>query len=141
MEHRVKLIFPEKAHFSFSLSIRVTDLNYGGHMGNECILKYAQEARMAFFANFGASEKDFFGTSMIQADAMIQYLAEGYFNDIIQIDIAVVEPGSRSFNLFYKMTNKTRNNVLAFAKTGMVCFDYNSGKTTPIPEKFLEAIS
>lgn len=140
MSDRVKIVFPNQVHFLHELKIRVTDLNYGGHMGNEKVLMYAQEARMAFFHSIQASEKNFFGTGIIQADAQIQYKAEGFFNDEIQVQIAVAEVATRSFNLYYRMENMTQQNTLAMAKTGMVCFDYQIRKPAPVPVEFLNAL-
>ena len=32
---RVKISFPEKAHFSTDLAVRMADINYGNHLGHD----------------------------------------------------------------------------------------------------------
>ena len=55
---RIKLELPE--HFSFltQIPIRITDINYGGHAGNDSILAMLHEARIQVLQQFAYNEKD-----------------------------------------------------------------------------------
>ena len=99
---RMKIDMPKEWHFSITMKVRVTDLNYGNHLANQQFLAFAQEARMAYFAQYGFTELDFGGTSLIQADAAITYKGEGHLNDEVQIEVAAQTEGGSSFNIFYK---------------------------------------
>ncbi len=133
---RVKIESPESYVHESLLTVRVTDLNYGNHLGNDRVLGYTQEARIQFFKSHNMSELDFWGTSLIQGDAAISYRSEGFLNDQIKIEIAVNDVTNSSFDLVYRLTNETTNQVLALAKTRMVCFDYDTRKVTAIPQGF-----
>lgn len=133
---RIKIETPESYAFETNLEVRVTDLNYGNHLGNDKVLSYMQEARVQFFRSYNMSELDFWGTSLIQGDAAISYKSEGFLNDSIKIEIAVNDISNSSFDLVYTLTNKTTDKLLALAKTRMVCFDYDNRKVTSVPETF-----
>ncbi|NNG26771.1 MAG: thioesterase, partial [Ignavibacteriaceae bacterium] len=55
---RIKIDPPEKFMFNTEITIRVTDLNYGAHLGNDSVLSICHEARMRFLKHFGYSELD-----------------------------------------------------------------------------------
>ena len=131
---RMKIAMPDDWHFSTQIVVRVTDLNYGNHLGNEQFLAYAQIARVAFLEKHGFTELDFGGVSLIQADAAIIYKGEGHLNDTVTIGVAAVQEGNSSFNLFYRFTNETTSRIMAEIRTAIVCFDYEKGKPVGIPE-------
>lgn len=133
---RIRISDPEKYLFTCKLTVRVADLNYGNHLANDRILSFAQEARVLFLKSKGYSELDFFGTSLIQGDAAISYLSEGFLGDEIQIDLAISDLSQSSFDFVYAMKNLTTGKKLALAKTRMVCFDYNTRKVTKLPVSF-----
>ena len=62
---RVKLKIPDFFHFETLLTIRVSDLNYGGHLGNDSFLTLAHESRVQFFKSMNMTERNFFGSSLI----------------------------------------------------------------------------
>ena len=131
---RMKIDMPKEWHFSITMKVRVTDLNYGNHLANQQFLAFAQEARMAYFAQYGFTELDFGGNSLIKADAAITFKGEGHLNDEVQIDVAAHTEGGSSFNIFYKFTNLTKNKPMAEIRTALVCFDYTKGKPVALSE-------
>ncbi len=56
---RIKIQLPEKFSFSTTIKIRITDLNYGGHVGNDVFLSLIHEARQQFLIAHGYSELSF----------------------------------------------------------------------------------
>lgn len=133
---RIKIDLP--AHFSFSINIpiRITDLNYGGHVGNDSILSIIHEARVQFLKHFGFQELNFGGVGLIMRDVAIEFKSELFYGDSI---IASVTPGEFSkvaFDLFYKIEKESADQkiVIAIAKTGMVCYNYTQKKITMVPE-------
>ncbi|MCH5718100.1 acyl-CoA thioesterase [Niabella hibiscisoli] len=53
---RIKVPLPPHFTFSTSIAIRITDVNYGGHVGNDAILSIIHEARLQFLKALGYSE-------------------------------------------------------------------------------------
>ncbi len=141
--NRVKLKFPkEKSLFQAIIPIRITDLNYGNHLGNDQLLSILHEARVQLLQFYGFSETEIFGVSLIMADVMIAYKNEGFYGDVLKIDLYIEDITTRSFDILYKVhcNRKEKPIMIAEAKTGMVCFDYNDRKIQEIPRAFLEKI-
>ena len=135
---RIKLELPSHFHFSTVLAVRVSDLNYGNHLGNDRFLAYMQEARMKFFSSLGYSEINLAGAAVIMGDAVVVYKKECFYGDNLKIEVTVSDLGKRSFDLYYKFTRASDNEIVCEGKTGMVCFDYSTRKTVNIPSAFRE---
>lgn len=133
---RIKLSVPEKSHFSTTIKLRISDINYGGHLGNDAVLSLAHEARMQFLAHYGWKELDVAGCGLIQSDTAIVYKSEGYYGDEIQIDISIYDMHRCGFDIFYAMKNLSSGKDLAYVKTGMITYDYSKAKVMGLPVVF-----
>jgi acyl-CoA thioesterase FadM len=56
---RIKLQLPQQFIFSTLIPVRITDINYGNHVGNDAILSLLHEARMQFLNKAGYTELEF----------------------------------------------------------------------------------
>ena len=141
---RVKIKFPEqKPLYTATIPVRIGDINYGGHVGNDSILSIVHEARMQMLANAGYSEMNAAGTSLIMADVMIAYKGEAFYGDVLSVDIYADEFSARSFDLQYRFTT-TRDGAIkeiAHCKTGMACFNYETRKTVELTESLKRFLS
>lgn len=131
---RVKINLPDHFDFTTTIPVRVTDLNYGNHVGNQHLLAYAHEARLAYLAWLGYTEMDVEGTGLIMADAEISYKAEIFYPDDLTIAVACNDFNRMGFDIVYNVMLSSEKTA-AIIKTGMVCFDYKSRKISPLPEK------
>ena len=133
---RVKIDLPETFRFQTTIPIRITDLNYGGHVGNDRILSLIHEARVDYLQSLGFSELNMGGVSLIMADVAIEYKNELFHGDKLTIQVSAGDFTSSGFDLFYLLQKDDVNGrvLIAKAKTGMVCFDYSSRKVMRIPE-------
>ena len=131
---RVKLIEPKIFHFKTEISIRISDINYGGHMGNDSVLTIAHEARIRFLKSINQSENKIYNCSLIMADCAIEYKNQSFHGDKLSIGLSVTEISKIGFDLFYLITNN--ENTIAKIKTGIVCYDYNKKKTVRLPNDF-----
>ena len=61
---RVKIELPDSFQFTTEITIRITDLNYGGHVGNDTVLSIIHEARMQFLRHYGHTEMNFGGIGL-----------------------------------------------------------------------------
>jgi acyl-CoA thioester hydrolase len=135
---RIKIDLPEQFSFSTSIPVRITDLNYGNHVGNDAVLSIIHEARMQFLKNFGYTELEFAGVGMIMRDVAIEFKNELFYGDIVIASVMATEFSKVGFDIYYKLEKASgdKNNlIVAAAKTGMVCFDYSRKKIVPIPEE------
>lgn len=140
---RIKIELPAQLNFSTRIPIRITDLNYGGHVGNDTILGIIHEARAQYLSSFGLTEIKFAGTSLIMADVAIEFRSESFYGDVIIASVAAGEFSRVGFDLYYKLEKETAEGkvVVAQAKTGMVCFDYEARKVSRVPVEVMEKFS
>ena len=141
---RIKIDLPAKFSFSTNIPIRITDINFGGHVGNDTILSIIHEARAKFFQHLGYDELNFGGVGTIMSDVAIEYKDQIYYGDEIIASVAVGEITKVAFDLFYKLEKRSvggKQTTVALAKTWMVCYDYNLKKVAAIPQKAIEKIT
>lgn len=133
---RVKIELPEKFSFQTQIPIRITDLNYGNHVGNDTILSILHEARVQYFQKFGLAELDFAGAGLIMSDVAIEFKNEVFYGENIVASVAAGEFSKAMFDVFYKLEKQTSQRarvLVAIAKTAMVCYDYSLKKIVAIP--------
>lgn len=138
---RIKLKIPDTPLFSTEISVRISDINYGNHLGNEMILSYMQETRLRFFQSLGyKDELNIEGIGTIQADAAIEYRGESFHGDTITCTLFLGEVGRRSIDFFYTLENVATEKLIARGKTGIAFFDYSLKTTVSIPQSLLEKV-
>jgi 4-hydroxybenzoyl-CoA thioesterase len=134
---RVQIQLPERFLFETVLDVRIGDINYGNHMANDAILRFAHEARLRFFKSYGYTELDVEGLGIIMADAAICYKAEAFHGAALRIRIGVNEISRHGFDMIYQASNDNDGREVARLKTGIVFFDYATRKIALTPERFL----
>jgi acyl-CoA thioester hydrolase len=138
---RIKIDLPNKFLFSTEMFVRVSDVNFAGHLGNDSILSLVHEARIRFLKNWGFSEVDSAGAGIIMFDAALQYKSQGYHGDILNFDVTVENFIRNGCDFLFKISDKNTGKEIARAKTGIAFFDYKINKMVPVPEKFIELIN
>jgi acyl-CoA thioesterase FadM len=134
---RIRIDIPADFSFSTNIPIRITDVNYGGHVGNDTFLSLIHEARMQFLAHHGYTEFSLEGIGIIMIDVAIEFKKELFYGDIIRASVATSEFNKLGFDLVYKLETGGAHGMklAAIAKTGMVCYDYDAKKLAALPEK------
>jgi 4-hydroxybenzoyl-CoA thioesterase len=117
---RLKLSLPEDLPFSTELTVRVGDVNYGGHLGNDSLLGLLHEARIRFLASLGYSELDVAGHGMIMGD--------------VAIDVGTMDFTGSGCDVIYRVVRPADGETIALAKTGIVLFDYDRGRPVRWPD-------
>lgn len=139
---RIRITLPKAFHFSCTIPVRITDINYGGHVGNDSLLGMIQDARVRFLHQLGYTELSMEGVGLIMADAAIEFKNEAFMGDTLLVSIATGDFQRAGFDLYYlvekEMQDKKR--TIAFAKTGMVCFDYALRKIAALPAIALQKL-
>jgi acyl-CoA thioesterase FadM len=103
---RIKIGLPGKFSFTTSIPVRITDINYGGHVGNDTILSILHEARARFLSHHGYTELNLAGVGMIMSDVGIEFKNELFYGEEIIASVAAGEFSKVSFELFYKLEKK-----------------------------------
>jgi len=137
---RVELTELTSYEFCHCMTVRATDINYAGHVGNEAMLELVHEARSQFMAELGFSTIAVTHpkVGLIIADIAVNFKAEAYAHELLEIDCQIGEIQGRSFRLFHRIRSKEQ--VIALVETGLVSFDYGARNVVQLPVDFLAAL-
>lgn len=133
---RIKLALPDAFPFETEIPVRISDINYGGHLGNDALLSIIHEARIRFLHAHGYKELDIEGRGIIMADAVVVYAAEAFHGDVLRAGVAVRDIEQLGCDIVYRLVRVGDGREVARAKTGIVFFDYVSRKPVPVPDGF-----
>lgn len=131
---RMAIDLPETFPFAVELDVRIGDVNYGRHLGNDALVGLLHEARLRFLAQHGFSEMDVGGVGLIMADLAVVFKAQAFHGDQLRVEVAPTDPGPCGFDLVYRVSHGRTGRDLAQAKTALVCFDYERQKVARLPE-------
>jgi acyl-CoA thioester hydrolase len=136
-----------------SFEVRVGDINYGNHMGNDKALLVFHDARLQFLESLGFSEKNIGGPGIIMRDAHVSFRMEVYLHDVLTVDIGIENVSSSAFEMIYTVRRivggqqsavgsqrQDDGEVVFSGSTGLVAFDYEKKRPVRLPEEFLRKI-
>ena len=140
---RIKIDIPEKIIATFTIPVRIADINYGNHVGNDAFVSIIHEARMQWLKQYDYTELKIEGIGLIMSDLIIEFKSESFYGDVVEVKLGVDDITRVGFDLYYQLFAKRidKNILLAKAKTGMVCFNYEKRKVAAIPEKLLTILA
>jgi len=110
--------------------VRITDLNYGSHVGNDTIVSILHEARVQYLNHFQYGELNIGGVGLIMSDLAIEFKSELFYGDKIIASVTAGDFSKFVFDVYYKLEKEMNDKkvLVALAKTGMVCYDYAAKK-------------
>jgi acyl-CoA thioester hydrolase len=114
--------------------VRFRDVDGMGHVNNAVFLTYLEEARIAYLLRFGAEVG-----SMILARVEIDFRSPLRTGDEIEVGVRPATVGTKSFELEYEV--RRGDTVAAEAKTVIVSFDYEAGRSVELPDTWREALA
>jgi acyl-CoA thioesterase FadM len=123
------------------IEVRVGDINYGGHMGNDKALLVFHDARLAFLESLGFSEKNIGGPGIIMRDAHVTFRKEVFLHDVLTVDVGIDEVTLTSFIMHYTVKRESDGAVVFLGSTGIVAFEYEVRKVAKLPDAFLAKIA
>ena len=122
--------------YAGTFKVRVGDINYGGHMGNDKALLLFHDARIYFLGLGGYTEKDIGGPGLIMAEAHIYFKKEIFLDDEVSVYIHIEDIRGVSFDMQY--TVMRGDELVMLGNTKMIAFDYKSRKISKLPEASLK---
>ncbi|MBS3669316.1 MULTISPECIES: acyl-CoA thioesterase [Halomonadaceae] len=139
---RVKLDFPAEAVIHrHPMTVRVTDMNYGRHLGHDALVSLLHEARIQAFAALDLPEWDMHGYPSVVADLAVQYQSEARWPDGLTIATAVPEPQGKSLTIYQRIYQLDSQQVVATARINQLLIDLASGRPVDVPEQVKQALS
>lgn len=134
---RVKIKVPQRSMGTYHIPVRITDINYGNHVGNDAFVSIIHEARMQWLQQHGYTELNIESAGLIMSDLTVEFKNESFYGDQVEVKISTGEISRVNFELYYQLSAKRNGEtiLLANAKTGMICYDYTMKKVVTIPEQ------
>ena len=128
--------------FSTEIDVRIGDINYGGHLGNDSYLSIFHDARLRYLKQFGYSELSIGDNiGLIMSQTHVNFKAEAFYGDRLTIYVRISKIKPIKFTIEYLMiNNQVQNKVVATGYTEMVGFDYQNRKIKKLPSKFIQVI-
>ena len=102
-----------------------------GHVNHAVYFTYLEQCRLTFWRELTGVPSPH--TRVIIARAECDYRSPAHFGDELDIALRVGAIGASSFTLAYEVTHATTGKVIATGATVMVSYDYQAGKSTPLP--------
>lgn len=138
---RVRLEFPTDAILHrHSLSVRITDMNYGRHLGHDALVSLLHEARTEALASRGLREWDLGGYPSVVADLAIQYQGEAAWPDMLIVETAIPPVDGKSLCAYQRVVREHDQRPVATARLNLVLLDPASGKPVPVPAGVQDAL-
>ena len=131
---RVRLNPPERVIFTTCVDIRVTDLNYGKHLGHMELIGLLHHARAEFLDTHGMTEINVEGRTLLVVDLAVSYRSEAFFGQTLIIDIGLVFEGSRGLEFTYGVRDQATGELVAVAQTGVVFADPEARAVVQVPQ-------
>lgn len=141
---RLRIELPPKFTFTARIPIRIGDINRAWHLSHVNMVAILEEARAQFMVKCGF-EDEVQNTKrqigFILGDVGVVFKRQGYYGQILEVEIAAVEFQEKSFDLVYRVKDSASGKELARAKTGVLAFDYQSQKVIPISQELKDKLT
>jgi len=129
--------------FSTKVKVRVSDLNYGGHVHHAQFFNYFHEVRIDYLKNLGFSEFDLGdGNGLIMVEEKANFKAEVFLGEELWVWTRISSIKRASFKMDYKITkeNDPHSKPLSLGSSTFMIFDYNKRKPATVPKIFKEKV-
>jgi len=128
--------------FTCKIPIRITDINYGNHVGNDSVLSLLHEARIQWLNSIGLTELKFGGVGIIMRNVNIEFKKEVFYGDVLIASVHAIIVSKIAFDVFYKLEKELdgKTEIVVTRKSGMICYDYSKKKISAIPFEAIEKL-
>ena len=128
------------------VDVRFADTDAMGHVNNAVYLTYCEMARIRYWTDV-TGEPVLPGhegaESLILAEARITYRAPVFHGETVTVETRATRIGRSSFTLEHRLTACAANGdprLVATSESVMVRYDYETDRSAPLGEAFIEAI-
>jgi len=129
--------------FYHPIEVRYGDLDPQGHLNNARYLTYFEQARVRYLIHLGLFGKghSFTDIGIILAEAKVTFLAPVQYGTDVRVGMCISRLGEKSMTAEYTLRDGATDEELATGSAVLVAYNYQTGKTIPIPEGWRKKIS
>jgi acyl-CoA thioester hydrolase len=115
----------------YPVATRYADYDTKAHVNNAVYLTYFELARERAWLESVGGSPDF---PFIIAEATVRYVSEAKIGEPLAIEIATSEVRTKAWVWRYRLVDARDDRLVAEGSTVQVMYDYEHGRTTPIPD-------
>ncbi|MDX1386021.1 MAG: thioesterase family protein [bacterium] len=125
-----------------TVRVRFADLDAMGHVNHAKFFTYMEQARVAYFKKI--PELDFMAhtgnpsESVILASIQCDFLAPALLDQILTVGVRISSLGRSRIEMDYEIWKENGRAPVARGKSTLVYFDYQKGKSLPLPDQLIE---
>jgi len=124
---------PTAPAYRHRLFVRFRDCDAMGHVNHAVYFTYFEQCRLTCWRDQTGEPNPH--TRVIIARAECDYRAPAVFGDELEIGLSIGPIGRSSFTLLYAITHHPSGRAIADGKTVMVGYDYQAGRSMPLPDE------
>ena len=138
---RIVLTELQSYEFNWVMDVRISDINYGAHVGNSQMIGIVHDARIRMLQELGATEGDLGDgrTALVIADIGANLKSESFLGETLTVESHIDDIGDKGFRVFHRVSSGER--LVALVETGIVALDTVKKCVGPLPEQFLGAVN
>jgi acyl-CoA thioester hydrolase len=106
---------------------RISDINYGGHVGHIELINLLHEVRVQFLKKHNLNEIEINGSALIVREIQVKYINQSFWNDELKVHLTLQSDGAKIV-FHYSVYNLSSNNMTANAEITMVLMNKNNQK-------------
>jgi len=137
MKHHQKSIVENHYPFSVEISVRITDINYGGHLGHMAVVGIFHQARLLFLNEYNIDEMNVEGNGVILLNSSYAFKNQAFLNDQLIVRVGIGTYSKTRFNFLYQASDKETGKLIVSGQEETTFFNYIKGKLSKIPKSFL----
>ena len=111
-------------------------LHPGAHTDNVQLLQLASVARFRFFEWLGYRETNVEGVQIFVGDQAVQYKAEAFPEQSVEVQMAVRDIAGKGFDMVYRLVDASSGHIISLGKIGIVCVDRQTKRPCALPDVF-----
>ncbi len=137
---RIKLEPLAAYTFVTTVNVRVTDVNYGGHLANNAVAGLLHQARIEVLRELGLTEMDLGDgkTGLVMTDMAVSFGAEAFMNDELTVESEFAAVKRTTFRMSHRLSRDAA--VIALADMGFAGYNYAAHKLAALPASFVDRI-
>jgi acyl-CoA thioester hydrolase len=130
-------------NFYYPVEVRYGDLDPQGHVNNAKYLTYFEHARLHYRRRLRLfhEEQSFLDIGVILADIHITFKAPIQWGRKLNVGVRTTSLGNKSMTVEQCIMDADSHEVYATGEVVQVAYDYQKGKTIPVPEEWRKKIS
>lgn len=125
-------------NFSTIIPVRITDINYGKHLGHVATLGIFHHARVLFLNENNLDEMNIEGKGIILRDLNLNFKKEAKFGDHLRVYVSIGEYSKARFSFTYQAVLDSTGETVCECTEQVILFDYENKKPSRLPESFLK---